>query len=168
MSLQAYATVADMVARFGQREMVALSDLDNQAVQAATIERKLADAHALADGYMGMVWHLPLQGCTKPAPTQEDPQAVQYVPPPMLTRIVCDVARYYLYDDKSTDEVLKRYEQAIAQLLQISQGKATLSCPWGGVAGRGLGAQPQTGGAVVQHCFAPRQITDASLQGFEA
>lgn len=164
--LNQYATIADMISRFGQREMIALTDTENQTLQAEPLQRKLDDAHALVDGYIGMVWRLPLQGCAKPAPTAANPAAVEHVAPPVLTRLVCDVARYYLYDDKSTDEVLKRYEQAKTELLHLSQGKATLTCPWGGAAGEPIAAQPQTGGNEVTYKFSPRQITDENLQGF--
>ena len=113
-----------------------------------------------------MAYRLPLAGCAKPAPQPGNPQAVEYVAPPLLTRLVCDIARYYLYDDKCTDEVLKRYEQAKQELLHISQGKATLACPWGGVAGDPLSADPQAGGCEVGYSFPARQMTDETLRGF--
>ena len=46
-----YATVQDMLDRFGEPEMIQLTDAQEQAaVQAARIQLKLDDAHALADG----------------------------------------------------------------------------------------------------------------------
>ena len=164
--LDVYATVADLIDRFGEAEMIGLTDPDNTAVQSARAQRKLDDAHALANGYVGMAYRLPLAGCAKPAPQPGNPQAVEYVAPPLLTRLVCDIARYYLYDDKCTDEVLKRYEQAKQELLHISQGKATLACPWGGVAGEPLSADPQAGGCEVGYSFPARQMTDETLRGF--
>ena len=164
--LDVYATVADLIDRFGESEMIGLTDPDNTAVQSARAQRKLDDAHALANGYVGMAYRLPLAGCAKPAPQPGNPQAVETVAPPLLTRLVCDIARYYLYDDKCTDEVLKRYEQAKQELLHISQGKATLACPWGGVAGDPLSADPQAGGCEVGYSFPARQMTDETLRGF--
>lgn len=164
--LDVYATVDDLIDRFGEAEMIGLTDPDNTAVQSARAQRKLDDAHALANGYVGMAYRLPLAGCAKPAPQPGNPQAVEYVAPPLLTRLVCDIARYYLYDDKCTDEVLKRYEQAKQELLHISQGKATLACPWGGVAGDPLSADPQAGGCEVGYSFPARQMTDETLRGF--
>ena len=164
--LDVYATVADLIDRFGEAEMIGLTDPDNTAVQSDRAQRKLDDAHALANSYVGMAYRLPLAGCAKPAPQPGNPQAVGYVAPPLLTRLVCDIARYYLYDDKSTDEVLKRYEQAKQELLHISQGKATLACPWGGVAGDPLSADPQAGGCEVGYSFPARQMTDETLRGF--
>ena len=164
--LDVYATVDDLIDRFGEAEMIGLTDPDNTAVQSARAQRKLEDAHALVNSYVGMAYRLPLAGCAKPAPQPGNPQAVETVAPPLLTRLVCDIARYYLYDDKCTDEVLKRYEQAKQELLHISQGKATLACPWGGVAGDPLSADPQAGGCEVGYSFPPRQMTDETLRGF--
>ncbi len=164
--LDVYATVDDLIDRFGEAEMIGLTDPDNTAVQSARAQRKLDDAHALANGYVGMAYRLPLAGCAKPAPQPGNPQAVETVAPPLLARLVCDIARYYLYDDKSTEEVLKRYEQAKQELLHISQGKATLACPWGGVAGEPLSADPQAGGGEVGYSFPQRQMTDDTLRGF--
>ena len=164
--LDVYATVADLIDRFGEVELIGLTDPDNTAVQSDRAQRKLDDAHALANSYVGMAYRLPLAGCAKPAPQPGNSQAVEYVAPPLLTRLVCDIARYYLYDDKCTDEVLKRYEQAKQELLHISQGKATLACPWGGVAGDPLSADPQAGGCEVGYSFPARQMTDETLRGF--
>ena len=164
--LDVYATVDDLIDRFGEAEMIGLTDPDNTAVQSARAQRKLEDAHALANSYVGMAYRLPLAGCAKPAPQPGNPQAVETVAPPLLARLVCDIARYYLYDDKSTEEVLKRYEQAKQELLHISQGKATLACPWGGVAGEPLGDDPQAGGGEVGYSFPQRQMTDDTLRGF--
>jgi phage gp36-like protein len=162
-----YATVQDMVDRFGERELVQLTDSDLLAVQAAPAERALADAQALADGFVGRVYRLPLAGCTKPAPTEQNPAATQLVPPPQLTRIVCDVARYYLYDDLAPEhEVYLRYKAAERELQAIGDGKAVLACPWGGTPGT-LVAGDAPGDGEVRYEFSPRRITDDSLRGFE-
>lgn len=148
-----YATVQDMVARFGEPEMIQLSDPDNLAVQAARIQLKLDDAHALADGYLSSVYQLPLQGCAKPVGVG----AVEYVVPPQLARIVCDVARYYLYTDLAPEsEVYRRFQAATAELKAIATGVARLSCPWGGEAGTTADSGPASGETF--HSFAPRQI----------
>ena len=92
--------------------------------------------------------------------------AVQMVPPPQLTRIVCDVARYYLYSDLAPEhEVYLRYKAAERELQAIGDGKAVLSCPWGGTPGLQL-AGDAPGDAEVYHHFSPRQVTDDSLRGF--
>ena len=152
-----YATVADMTARFGERELIQLTDPDLQAVQTDRAERAIADAQAFADAFVGVAYRLPLAGCAKPAPVPGDPQAVELVPPPQLTRIVCDVARYYLYDDLAPEsEVYRRFKQATAELQAIADGKAALMCPWGGEPG--APANGAIGGGDTYHDFAPRQI----------
>lgn len=162
-----YATVQDMVDRFGEREMIQLTDSDGQAVQAAVVDRVLADAQSMVDGYVGRVFKLPLPGCKKPAPTLEDPQAFELVPPPHLVRLTCDVARYYLYDDLVAEhEVSVRYKAAEKQLQAIGDGKAVIVCPWGGNPGEIVAGDAPGAGEVGYH-FAGRQITDTSLRGFE-
>lgn len=161
-----YASVQDMIDRFGARELTQLTDPDLVAVQAPAVDRALADAQALADGYVGRIYRLPLPGCVKPAPTPEDPQAVQLVAPPQLARIVCDVARYYLHDNLAPEhEVYLRYKSCERELAAIAEGRAVLACPWGGTPGTLL-AGDAPGDAEVSHGFSPRQITDDSLRGF--
>jgi len=161
-----YASAQDMIDRFGERELIQLTDADLVAVQADAVDRALADAQALADGYVGRIYRLPLPGCSKPAPTEADPAAVQLVAPPQLTRIVCDVARYYLHDNLAPEhEVYLRYKASERELQAIADGKAVLACPWGGTPGTLLaGSAP--GDAEAYHGIGARQITDDSLRGF--
>lgn len=161
-----YATVQDMIDRFDVVEMVQLTDPDILVVKPAKIELALADAQALADGYVGRVYRLPLAGCSKPAAVQGNPGAVVFVAPPQLTRIVCDVARYYLYDNLAPEhEVYLRYKAAERELQAIGDGKSVLACPWGGTPGA-LVAGDAPGDAEVYFGFSPRQITDDSTRGY--
>ena len=161
-----YATVQDMIDRYGEPEMIQLTDPDILAVQAAKAQRALDDAQAFADSFVGRVYRLPLAGCAKPAPVPGDLGAVEHVAPPQLTRVVCDVARYYLYSDLAPEhEVYLRYKAAERELTQIAEGKSVLSCPWGGVPGT-LVAGDAPGDAEVFHGFSPRRITDDTLRGF--
>ena len=149
-----YATVQDMIDRFGEPEMIQLTDADDlAAVKPSRIELKLGDAHALADGYLGRVYALPLTGCAKPVGVG----AVEHVPPPQLTRAVCDIARYYLYDDLAPEsEVYRRFKQATAELQALAEGSTALVCPWGGEPG--LPADSAVTGGETWHDFPPRQI----------
>ena len=161
-----YATVQDMIDRFGEAELIQLTDPEIVAVQAPKAERALGDAQALVDSYVGRVYRLPLAGCAKPAPVPGDPGAVQMVPPTQLTRVTCDLARYYLYDDIAPEhEVYLRYKAAERELLQIAEGKAVLTCSWGGVPGL-LVAGDAPGDAEVLYGFSARQITDDSTRGY--
>jgi len=161
-----YATQQDLIDRFGERELVELTDPDTQAVNAARVQLALDDAQALADGMLARVYRLPLVGCTKPAPVQGDPHAVVQVAPPQLTRAVCDVARYYLYDDLAPEhEVALRYKAAVRELQAIADGKALLTCPWGGAPGVLLADGGQDD-SEVRFEFSPRSITDAAAGGY--
>jgi len=161
-----YAAVADMVARFGEQELIALTDPDNNAaMDRARVQRMLADAQALADGFLGQAYRLPLAGCVKP-PVRKG-AAIKQVPPPQLTRIVCDVARYYLHDDLAPEhEVYRRYQDAMGQLKAIAAGRAQLACPWGGSPGQPLSGDAQTG-QDVRYQFSPRGADDAHIGGYK-
>jgi len=163
-----YATVADLVARFGELELVQLTDLDNippSIIDVGRVDTKIGDACAFVDGYVGQVYRLPLAGCLKPATVPgADPK---YVAPPVLVRITCDLARYYLHDDLAPEnEVYRRYKAAVSELDAFAKGKAQLSCPWGGSPGVLIGADAQSGNNDVWSSFSPRSVTDDTLKGF--
>ena len=160
-----YATWTDMRDRFGELELVQLSDReDTGQINTSVLLRALADATAFAVGYLGRVYQLPLRGCAKPSATVGG--AVEYVPPPVLTRVVCDLARYYLYTSVGEKhEAIERYKAATRDLQALADGSTQLACPWGGPAGDTLHAnalQEQE----VYHSFKPRQLDVDSLRGF--
>ena len=160
-----YASVKDMVDRYGERELVALTDRDGVGqINAVLLNRAIGDAVAFVDGFVGRVYQLPLVGCAQASTSVG--AAIQYVAPPVLTRITCDLARYYLYTDLPDEhEVTRRHKQVILELKAIADGSTQLVCPWGGSPGEALNADPLVG-AEVYHSFAPRQMTDDSLRGF--
>jgi phage gp36-like protein len=160
-----YAQWTDMVERFGARELIQLSDRDDTGeINTAVLTRAIDDATAFVDGYLGRVYRLPLKGCAKPLTIPGG--AVEYVPPPVITRMVCDLARYYLYTDVADDhEALRRHKAAVADLKAIAEGGTQLSCPWGGPAGEPLhsdGLESQE----AYHSFTPRQVSDDTTRGF--
>lgn len=162
----AYATVADLLARFGQQELLELTDPALQAVQPAKAQQALDDAQHLADAYVGQVYALPLAGCTQPTPQPGNLHASTQVAPPLLTRLVCDVARYYLYDQVAPEhEVAQRFKAAQQELQRIAQGHAVLTCPWGGSPGHLLAGSEPGAGQVLYH-FSPRSVRDEDLRGF--
>lgn len=159
-----YATLADLLARYSEQELAELTDLDNippTTVNEARVNTKLDDAQALIDGYVGQVYRLPLQGCVKPLTVVGG--AVEYVAPPVLTRIACDLARYYLHDNLDPEsEPYLRHKAAIKDLEAVAAGKTQLACPWGGSPGAVLGSDAQTQTDEVQFSFAPH----VSYEGF--
>lgn len=163
-----YATPGDLVARFGETEIVNLTDAENippSVIHVERLEIKLADAQSFMDGYIGQVYRLPLTGCVKPPAVVGG--AAEIVPPPVLTRIACDLARYYLYDDLAPEnEVYRRYQAAVKELDAIATGKARLACPWGGAPGEPLTADAQSGDELQTVSSFRRGITDDDLRGF--
>ncbi len=113
----AYATLQDMIDRFGETELAQLSDRTNAAasIDTAVIDAKLPDADAEIDGYLVQRYTLPLASV-----------------PPVLKRIATDLARYHLYDDRSTEQVTKRYDDAIAFLKDVAKGVAGIGVDPGG------------------------------------
>jgi phage gp36-like protein len=158
MPILRYATVADMRARFAEAELIQISDPEGEALDAVRIETRLDDARALIDSYIGRAYRLPLAGCAKPQTAPGAP--IEYTAPRQLTRIACDLARFWLHDpaDENAD-VTRRYKAAMAELQAIADGTARLTCPCGGEAGELLAQE-------TVHGFAPRAITDINLTGY--
>ncbi|CAB3764122.1 gp436 family protein [Paraburkholderia humisilvae] len=118
-----YATVDIMTARFGQREVLALSDRDSTGeVNATVLANALDDAASEIDTYLAGRYALPLD----PAPK-------------MLTGICCDIARYRLCGGETvmTVEIESRYKSAVNFLKLVASGGVTL-----GVTAAGVVAQP--------------------------
>lgn len=106
-----YATSSQMVARFGEAELISLTDRDGSAgtIVASVLDVALDDATALINGYLAGRYTLPLA-----------------TPPEMLERLCCDIARYGLYDNGASEQISKRYDDAVRYLEQVAAGKITL------------------------------------------
>lgn len=122
-----YATAQDLIDRFGQDEA---NDLAG-AFGAGVIDRALADAHALVDGYVGRRHALPLASA-----------------PAVLVRITCDVARYNAWAGRVNDQVAAGYRLAIAQLQAIARGELVLDVPGSDPAPAGSQVMVSSGGRV--------------------
>jgi len=108
-----YATLADMQNRFSEAELIDLSDRSGAGVMdSAVIDAALNDAKATIDGYLAARYPLPLAAV-----------------PDVLNRVSCDLARYYLYDERATEQVTKRHDDALKLLDKISNGSVTLGLP---------------------------------------
>lgn len=86
-------TREDMEQRFGAREIDALTDGSSD-----TLNRAIADADAEAAGYLAAA------GFRRPF--DETPR--------VLVLKICDIARYYLHQNRDIDIVDKRYKAAVA------------------------------------------------------
>ena len=113
-----YATKQDLIDRFGETELAQLTDrASGAAIVDAVLDRALADADAEINSYISVNHVLPLS----PVPAN-------------LVRVAGDVARYYLYEDRVTEQVKARYDDAIAFLKNVASGKASLGVDSAGAA----------------------------------
>lgn len=142
-----YATQQDMVDRFGEKELVELTDKVNKPVSTindATVNLALGDAAALIDGYIGKLYRLPLSSV-----------------PPVLTKVMCDIARYYLHGKSAEKDgpVERAYNEAVAWLTSVSKGVVTIPDAEGV-------APVQAGGGSVKASAPGRVMTRDSLRDF--
>lgn len=102
----AYATLADLITRFGEREIVQLTDTEQTgAPDGVTVGRALGDATAEIDAALVGRYKLPM------------------VPvPELLRRIACDLAREALYTDTVPDVVKNRAATARRLLASVAAG----------------------------------------------
>lgn len=106
-----YATQQNLIDRFGEEELIQLTDRGNLGVINATVvSRALADADALINGYLVGRYTLPL---ATPVPD-------------VLERLACDIARYSLYEAGATKIVETRYIDALDLLRDVSKGRSDL------------------------------------------
>lgn len=139
-----YATQQNLIDRFGQVELIQLTDRGTpptNAIVSAVIDRALADADGEINAYVSAKYPLPL-----------DPV------PAVLERIACDIARYFLYDDRATEQVTQRYKDAIKFLQGVANGSASLGTDSDGDA-------PAAGGAA-QYSAPTRVFTQDTLRDF--
>ena len=101
-----YCTQQNLVDRFGETELIQLTDRDNIGViDTSVLARAITDAGCEMDSY--------LTGYSLPLATVPD----------NFERIACDIARYYLYDNLMAEQVKARYESCIRYLKDVSKGK---------------------------------------------
>lgn len=107
-----YATKQNMIDRFNEREVIALTDrIDAGVVDDAVLNAALADADAEINPYLEGRVALPLTTV-----------------PVILRGYACDIARYRLTGSgvMETDIIRKRYDDAIAFLKAFAAGKVSL------------------------------------------
>lgn len=109
-----YATQADIVLLYGA-DVLVVADRDGDGVpDAGAVARALASASEEIDLYVGARYRLPL------------PEGV-----PMLAQWCVDIAVYRLAQtaDVLSDEIRRRYEDALSALKRVAKGEAALSLP---------------------------------------
>ena len=128
-----YNTKQNMIDRYGEEELIQLTDRDRDGViDDAVLDQAIADAGAEIDGYLAGRYQLPLGTV-----------------PPILTVYACDMTRYRLYDDAATEQVEKRYADALKFLRLAAEGKVQLGpADDGSKATPAGGAQMESGGRI--------------------
>ena len=156
-----YATALDMLIRFDADEIAQRSDrliprlvsgallrdvannadlsgydedaVVNAALAMTRLDRALADARDTIASHISARYKLPISPV-----------------PPVLQRIACDLARFYLYDDTATEQVKDRHDAAMKLLASVRDGKATLgeNAETGEQAPSTAGAELVSGGRV--------------------
>lgn len=97
-------TIQDMITRFGEQEMAERSNHENyETIDEAVMAAAIADAEEEAASYLR---------AAKLFFTND-------TAPQVLKIKVCDIARYYLYDDAVTGIVEERYQSAVAWLKMV-------------------------------------------------
>ncbi|MDQ0454713.1 gp436 family protein [Rhizobium paknamense] len=143
-----YCTKQDLIDRFGEKELIQLTDRVNSpasAIDDTVVERAIADATALADGYIGKAYSLPL-----------------VTVPEVLTKLTCDVARYYLHFKgvEKDSPVQRAYDQAVSFFKDVAKGLVQL------VETETGGVPPASGGGQVKVVAATKVFSRQSLRGY--
>ncbi|WP_423197447.1 DUF1320 domain-containing protein [Cupriavidus sp. H19C3] len=109
----AYATRDDMAARFGEDELIQLSDRDDQGeINVGVLADALEDASAEMDSYLAGRYAVPLA------------QA-----PRFLAGLCMDIARYRLCGSggrRSTEDIDDRYKNAVKFLEKVANGTVSI------------------------------------------
>lgn len=140
--MAAYATAQDMQDRFGEAELIQLTDHQGDGqINSVVLAQALADANAQVEAYLGGRFDLPLDET-----------------PPVLVRITCDLARYGLYDDAMTDTIRQRQQDALRFLEALAAGKVLL--------GRADGSEQDTEDAAIEMQAEPTVWGRSASKGF--
>lgn len=103
-----YVTQAEMVTRFGERELRELTDRTNlNAIDGAVVARAIADAEAECDSWLSVRYSVPLAS-----------------PSDRLRAVAADIARYRLWADGAPEHVRRAYEDALGWLRAVAAGSA--------------------------------------------
>jgi phage gp36-like protein len=143
----AYATQDDLVPlRLTQKDLIELTDDDDSGlVNAAIVTAALEEASGRVESYCRQRYVTPLQ------------------PSDDVKALTLDITVYLLFsrrrESRIGDTVQQRFDQAIAFLKDISNGKASLDQPLSAV-------QPQSGSGEAVVTRKPERFSDSNLDGY--
>ncbi len=105
-----YATLDDLIARAGEREILQVADRDNDDVaDAEVIAEALEDADNRINASLAVKYTMPLSSV-----------------PPIVKTWAVSIARYYLHRDGAPDHVENDFRTALADLRLAADGKLSL------------------------------------------
>src|SRR5690554_8189043 len=110
-----YASLADLIERFGADAVTVAADRDRDGEpDAEVVDAALEDAAAEIDSYLAQVYRVPL-------PTV----------PRLVRRLACDIAFHRLSPeaDTATEYRRTRYDEAVSLLKKIAERKVSLGLP---------------------------------------
>ena len=110
-----YIGIKHLIQRFGEPELIQLTDEHRTgAMDEATVVAAITDAQSEIDSYLSTKYTLPLS-------TEQVPAS--------LIRITCDLARYYLYNDRAPETIRTRRNEVIDYLKSLARGQVDLGIP---------------------------------------
>ncbi len=101
-----YATLADLIERAGDAEILQVADRDGDDVaDTPVIEAALTHADNIVNGYLATRFTIPLTAT-----------------PPIVVTWAVAIARYHLHRDGAPDYVVRDYNNAVAALKDAARG----------------------------------------------
>lgn len=97
------AMTGGSVAEFSEEEQAATTEA------IALINNKILDAESVVNGFLASRYAIPLATV-----------------PRLVVSVLCDLARYQLYDDLATDTIKHKHDEAMKLLQAIAAGKVNL------------------------------------------
>lgn len=140
----AYATLQNLVDRYGETTLIELTDRADPpvgAIDAEVVQRALDNASALIDGYVGALYALPVAEV-----------------PPLLTQLCEAITCYRLHTYSAPERVEADHKEALETLEKIARGRVRLP-----IAGR---EPDRNGGSGVQVTDRERPMNAADMTGF--
>lgn len=113
-------TVTDLTTRFGEDEIAQISDKEHyRTINIDAVNKAIFDAETEAESYLNAVGLVSRNGDGELVYRGQAPQ-------PLIIKM-CDIARYYLYDDAVTSLVEKRYERALKWFERVQNNPKMLT-----------------------------------------
>jgi phage gp36-like protein len=140
----AYVTLAQLTDRYGDTALIAVTDrgpFPAGVIDEAVIDRAIADADAVIDGYLARRYQLPLT-----------------VAQPLLVKIAGSLVFYGLHTFQPDEKIVADQKEALAMLRDISAGTVALTAA-------GLEA-PNVEGSGARITDRDRQLTQDNMTGF--